>query len=135
MSIVHSALIEKRQNKIFRKIQKKSTKNRSSLDSKLAPLLDFRCFNGRGSKRPNEVKFLGVTIDNQLKFKTHFQHVTKKVRSGLAALTFTKHILNYTAKLQIYNGLIKPFLEYCPLVWMTKLKSTEMNTTLQKKNA
>jgi hypothetical protein len=83
----------------------------------------------------DEVKFLGVTIDNQLKFKTHFQHVTKKVRSGLAALTFTKHILNYTAKLQIYNGLIKPFLEYCPLVWMTKLKSTEMNTlaTLQKK--
>jgi hypothetical protein len=46
----------------------------------------------------DEVKFLGVTIDNQLKFKTHFQHVTKKVRSGLAALTFTKHILNYTAK-------------------------------------
>jgi ribosomal protein L13E len=31
------------------------------------------------------------------KFKTHFQHVTKKVRSGLAALTFTKHILNWLA--------------------------------------
>jgi hypothetical protein len=82
-----------------------------------------------------EIKFLGVILDTKLKFTSHFEHVRSKVRKGLGALSFTKNILNFQAKLQIYHGLLAPHLEYCSLVWMPKLKQSQINelAILQKR--
>ena len=33
----------------------------------------------------NETKFLGVTIDDKLKFNTHFNNVTSKIKQGIGA--------------------------------------------------
>jgi hypothetical protein len=76
---------------------------------------------------------LGVTLDNKLTFKTHFEHIINKMRKGLNALRFTKTLLNYRAKILIYNGLIKPTLDYCHLVWISKLSNSQIKqmTTLQ----
>jgi hypothetical protein len=62
-------------------------------------------------KEVTEFKFLGVTLDNKLTFKTHFEHIINKMRKGLNGLRFTKTLLNYRAKILIYNGLIKPTLD------------------------
>jgi hypothetical protein len=87
-------------------------------------------------KEVTEFKFLGVTLDNKLTFKTHFEHIINKMRKGLNALRFTKTLLNYRAKILIYNGLIKPTLDYCHLVWISKLSNSQQKqmTTLQKKS-
>jgi hypothetical protein len=47
-----------------------------------------------------EVKFLGVILDNQLKFDSHASKVISKVRSRLTALNYTKHLLNKISKKQ-----------------------------------
>jgi hypothetical protein len=84
-----------------------------------------------------EVKFLGVILDNQLKFDSHASKVINKVRSGLTALNYTKHLLNYKAKLLIYNSIIKSHVEYCSLVWLYKIskKQQKILTILQKKQS
>ena len=82
-----------------------------------------------------ETRFLGVIIDNQLKFKTHFQNVTSKIKQGIGALSQTKNLLSYRAKIKIYHGLIHSHLSYCPLIWLydQPLKNIKALTILQKK--
>ena len=82
-----------------------------------------------------ETKFLGVTIDNKLKYDTHFKHVVEKVKKGINALKAVKNLLDYSSKIKIYYALIHSHLTYCPLVWL--LNQPKKNLTwlaiLQKK--
>ena len=47
-----------------------------------------------------ETKFLGVTIDNKLKYDTHFKHVVEKVKKGINALKAVKNLLDYSSKIK-----------------------------------
>ena len=82
-----------------------------------------------------ETKFLGVTLDQDLKFLTHFNHVVTKVKQGLSALIQTKKLLSYQAKLKIFHGLIQCHLGYCPIIWLYNQpsKNIKLLVTLQKK--
>ena len=82
-----------------------------------------------------ETKFLGITIDEKLKFNTHFNNVVNKAKKGLYALVQTKNLLSYAAKLKIYHGLIHCHLSYCPIIWLydQPLKNVKILETLQKK--
>ena len=82
----------------------------------------------------NIIKFLGIPIPSDLKFKTHYENVIKKMKSGIAALNMVKRLLPTKTKLQIFNSLIKPHYEYCYLVWFPSLNQKQITkiTTLQK---
>ena len=82
-----------------------------------------------------EIKFLGITIDNQLKFETHYQKVINKMKSGIAALNFVKFLLPTKTKIQIFNGLVKPHYEYSSIIWSRNLNKKQLQQilTLQKK--
>ena len=60
-----------------------------------------------------EIKFLGITIPTDLKFKTHYEKVIKKMKSGIAAINHVKKLLPTQTKLQIFNALVKSHYEYC----------------------
>ena len=64
------------------------------------------------------VKFLGVTIDNELKFDEYISNVCKKAQRKLTVLTRIKKYLD-VKKLRL---LLKTFFDsqfkYCPLTWM-----------------
>ena len=77
-------------------------------------------------KKVEEVKFLGITIPSDLKFVTHYNHVIKKMKSGLAALNLVRNILPSKTKLQIFNGLIKPHYEYNSIIWSTNLNKKQV---------
>ena len=81
------------------------------------------------------MKFLGITIDNQLKFQEHYQNVVKKLRTGLNGLILSKNILDYKAKLIVYHSLIHSHINYCPLVWLPNITSKEKKIliNIQKK--
>ena len=83
-----------------------------------------------------EIKFLGITIDNQLKFETHYQKVINKMKSGIAALNFVKFLLPTKTKIQIFNGLIKPNYEYSSIIWSRNLnkKTNSTNPNTPKKS-
>jgi len=44
-----------------------------------------------------EIKILGVTIDNKLSWNAHVRHITTKVSKSLAIISRVKHIIDYNA--------------------------------------
>lgn len=82
---------------------------------------------------PNEViKFLGVHIDNKLKFGFHVDSVCAHISSGIFLLrrlpTFVDNIL-----LTAYYGLIYPLLSYAIVIWGNETSKTQFLFELQKK--
>ena len=77
----------------------------------------------------NSAKYLGVTISNNMTWKTHINNVTAK---GKRTLSFLQRNLYHCAaeiKERSYKTLVRPQLEYCAPVWdphhMTHIKQLE----------
>ena len=86
-------------------------------------------------EQSKEIKFLGIHIDQKLKFNTQFENVHKKLKQGVLALNAVKWQLPFRIKLQIYHSLIHSNAMYCPLIWLQKLPATKIKTlqTLQNR--
>lgn len=68
-------------------------------------------------KEVQEVKFLGVIIDNNLHWKSHIAEVINKV-SKLSGLIYKiRNLLDIQCLKQIYFSLIYPYFIYCCSVW------------------
>ena len=68
-------------------------------------------------KSVSQAKYLGVILDNKLKFKEHAQKVTEKVKSGTYMLQACRHLLPKSVRLDIFNALIKSHADYCLAIW------------------
>ena len=74
--------------------------------------------NGKIIPRSNEVKLLGITIDNELKFKANIEHLYKKTSYKLHALRrITGHLTAEMARI-LANAFIDSQFNYAPLIWM-----------------
>ena len=65
----------------------------------------------------NNTKFLGIYLDENLRFNHHIQHITGKVSKTLGILyklknTFPEYVLK-----NLYNSLILPYISYGIEVW------------------
>ena len=79
-------------------------------------------------------KFVGIRIDDQLKWTHHTSHVRNKVASANFHLARIKNLLPERTKKTIYNSLLRPYLEYGLLVWgSTTANLLNPILTLQKK--
>ena len=83
-----------------------------------------------------ELTFLGVVIDKDLNFNSHFQKVYKKASHGLRGLILAKNFLTYKAKNTIYHSLIHSHISYCSIIWIDRIKKSQKNQLikLQKKS-
>ena len=63
----------------------------------------------------NEVKLLGVTIDNELKFKKHIEDLYMKASYKLHAL---RRIRGYLKVEKARIAFIDSQFNYAPLIWM-----------------
>jgi len=104
-----------------------SIKNsRKNIDAKLAL--------GNAEIEPcRTVKFLGVYIDNNLKFVTHVDMVCKKIASGIFVLRSLAKFSDINVLLAAYYGLIYPSLTYAVEVWGHECVRTSFVFTMQKK--
>ena len=68
-------------------------------------------------RKVESAKFLGVTIDDGLKWSTHIEKVKTKVSQLLGVVGRTRSALGGEAVLTLYNGLVLPHLQYCLIVW------------------
>ena len=66
----------------------------------------------------NEEKILGVSIDNELTFKSHIKSLCRKAAQKIGALSKLLNHLSDSQKKLIFNSLIKSQFNYCPLIWM-----------------
>ena len=68
-------------------------------------------------KKVDQVKFLGVIIDEDLKWEPHVQHLSQKLKS---ALVMIKRIIKFIPRseyIKIYDALFKSHLCYCISSW------------------
>ena len=82
-------------------------------------------------QRVESARYLGVWIDEKLKFDKQFEMVKKKLEDTVKALICTRKILNYKAKFLMYNALFKSHIDYCSITYMDKLNKKQI-TILEK---
>ena len=66
----------------------------------------------------NQVKLLGIIIDNELKFDDHITKICRKANSKLSALSRLARYLSMKQKKLLYMSFIEAQFKYCPLTWM-----------------
>ena len=71
----------------------------------------------------DNVKFLGVTINEYLDWGTHISVISKSVARSVGILSKLKYILPSNILKLIYNSLILPHLSYCNHIWGNTFKS------------
>nr|CAI5837379.1 unnamed protein product [Callosobruchus analis] len=68
-------------------------------------------------ERVSEIKYLGILIDEHLKFSKHADYVSKKISKKLCfAYRVSKHLSRFSKHI-IYNTIIKPHFDYCSTIF------------------
>ena len=85
-----------------------------------------------GSSRlgKNQVKLLGIAIDNELKFDDHITKICCKGNNKLSALSRLARYLSVKQKKLPYMLFIEAQFKYCPITWM--LCSRSCNNKINK---
>ena len=68
-------------------------------------------------EKVDSLKFLGIYVDNELRWNIHTHFIEKKVAGGLYALNSTKHMLPTALLRSLYFALINSYLQYGCLLW------------------
>ena len=68
-----------------------------------------------------KIKYLGVTITNDLKWNTHVSNICTKANRTLGFLRRNLVLYPRDVKESAYNGLVHPILEYGSTVWDPKV--------------
>ena len=79
-------------------------------------------------------KFLGVHIDQNLKWKTHITEISNKIKKNIGIIKRVSYLLPLYVLTDLYYTLIYPYLTYCNLIWSSTY-DTHLNglKILQKK--
>ena len=85
--------------------------------------------------RVKKARYLGIIIDENLKFKEQHEKLVSKLTEAVNGLICVRNILNYRSKIALYNALFKSHLEYCAMVYYDCLNKKQMDVLakLQKK--
>ena len=62
-------------------------------------------------------KFIGVIIDDKLKFDNHISYIKNKISKGLGILIKARKYLNRRILLNLYYTFVYPYLIYCVEIW------------------
>ena len=65
----------------------------------------------------DNIKYLGVTITNDLNWNTHISNICTKANRTLGFLRGTLFSCPQNVKEAAYKGMVRPILEYGSLVW------------------
>ena len=81
-----------------------------------------------------EIKFLGVILDNKLKWNAHIEYISKKISKSVSILKMLKFTFPSNVLKNLYFSLIYPYYTYCNLVWGSAVSThIEILVKLQKK--
>lgn len=68
-------------------------------------------------KEADTTKYLGITIDKNLKWTCHIQNLTNKIRRLIHKFYLIRKILNKKLLIQIYKSLVESIIRYGIVVW------------------
>ena len=75
--------------------------------------------NRKTIENVTKIKYLGVIIDNELKFNEHIEYTCKKIGKKIGFLKSIRNKMDTMTAIQIYNTMIKPHFEYCSTITYT----------------
>ena len=91
---------------------------RDSLPSQLPTM----AFNNIEIKRENSIKFLGVSIDENLTWKNHIEVVENKISKNIGVLYRASHLLDFK-NLKIYFSFIHIYISYANIASASTFKT------------
>ena len=83
----------------------------------------------------DNVKFLGVYIDQHLTWKTHVNFFAAKISKSVGLLYKAKCYLPSKSRLTLYYGLIYPYITYRDLIWASTYVTNMQRIYLLQKRA
>ena len=86
-------------------------------------------------KRASTVKYLGVLIDDDLKFKSHVNKVSGVISRQIGIIGRARYLLNKKLLTLLYNALILPYFTYCSSVWGSNYPTTLHPVVIAQKRA
>lgn len=81
-------------------------------------------------EKVKEIKYLGILLDDKLKFDVHINYICKKIVKKVAFLRRIRCKISTTTAITIYNTIIKPHFEYCSTIIF--LGTHQMKERMQK---
>jgi Reverse transcriptase (RNA-dependent DNA polymerase) len=86
--------------------------------------------DGKNIMKVDQVKYLGIILDNKLNFNEHFENVVKKISNKTWFLSRMKFKLDKSHRTLVYKTMIEPHLQYCSTILF--IMSDEKVEKLQK---
>ena len=84
--------------------------------SKTHVIHDYKIAN-ETLNRVNSTRYLGIEINDQLKWDNHINNIISKANKTLGFIRRNLHMCPYKIKEQAYRALVRPTLEYASSVW------------------
>ena len=78
--------------------------------------LDLK-FNDDYIEQVDTFKYLGITLDASVSFKSHVETLTKKVSSKVGVLGRVSKFLPQKYRTMVYNTLVLPHFDYASTIW------------------
>ncbi len=83
----------------------------------------FIKINGTNIPCEKEVKLVGITIDEKLKFDKHVNIISKKASRQTHLMYQFKGVFDLKERQIIYNSFIMSNCNYCPIIWHVSRKT------------
>lgn len=68
-------------------------------------------------ERADNIKYLGIVVDQNLSFKNHITILSKKVRKQIYLMKILRSVANFDVRKLVYKSLCQSLLQYCIGVW------------------
>ena len=93
-----------------------------------------RLFLGNAEiERKNVVKFLGIFLDDKLKWKMQIDHISNKLSKMLGILYRVRNFLTASALKTFYYSFIFPYLQYGLIFWSSSSKKQFNRIVIKQK--
>ena len=77
--------------------------------------------------KSNDIKLLGIKLNNKLKFDKHVSSIYSKAKRKLSTLTRVAKFLTFKKKLILFKAFTESQFKHYPLVWMFHGRQTNDN--------
>ena len=73
--------------------------------------------NGQTINEITEIKFLGVMLDNKLRWNAHIKYISSKISKSVSILKMLKFIFPNRILKSLYYSFVYPYFSYCNIIW------------------
>ena len=92
-------------------------------------------FNNIEIKAGNYIKFLGITIDENVTWKNHIEVVENIISKNIGVLYRASHLLDFKNLLKIYFSSIYVYISYANIAWARTFKTKHQGILKRQKHA